>query len=62
MLNLMEGGNGSGWECSFSSSSSIRFIFHLRRFNCQVPRAKVNIGIMPRSTIVGVSHGSCRAL
>lgn len=51
-----------GSSSNFSSSSSIRFIFHLRRCNCHVPSAKVKTGMIPTRIIVGVSHGSFRTL
>ena len=40
----------------------MRLTFHLSRFSCQVPSAKVKNGIIPIRTIVGLSQGSCFGL
>lgn len=49
-------GSRMGSRCSFSSSSSIKLIFHWRRCSCHVPKANVKIGMKPKSKIVGLDQ------
>lgn len=61
-IHLIRRGSTSGSRDSFSCSSSMRFTFHLSRSTCQVPSAKVNIGMIPSRTIAGLKSEYCFVL